>query len=272
MSKYNRGGSRNNYRKSYNNYGSERARQHIREAEALTKELGGTDKDVKEYFFSLDAQELEPILTEYGYKYGEDAKEYAEKTITKWSSGQVNMSGMVAERLFNLLPPYMPLSVKYKLIENLWTHVGVSSKKVFYIGLDADVSEVERVVKEYLEGVASVYQIPASMEKRFNWLSQGDANIKQQLLNFFQQKEKDLVSDVMATNLPILISHIANAKNDFSTNASQVLNVGKHEVLIKIDKNINGVTDIAPVIKHPESNNIIWWIIGFIILAVILSK
>ena len=41
--------------------------------------------------------------------------------IPKWRTGRVQMSGMVAERLFNLLPPRMPLGVKYKLVEGLCT-------------------------------------------------------------------------------------------------------------------------------------------------------
>ena len=35
------------------NYGQERALQHIQEAKDLSRELGGTDEDVKSYFFSL---------------------------------------------------------------------------------------------------------------------------------------------------------------------------------------------------------------------------
>ena len=52
------------------------------------------------------------------------AREYAANTIPKWRTGRVQMGGMIAERLFNLLPPRMPLAVKYKLVEGLWHHVG----------------------------------------------------------------------------------------------------------------------------------------------------
>ena len=57
MGRHFRGGKRH---KSYGNrsVGLERALKHIREAETLSSELGGTDKDVKEYFFSLPLQFL----------------------------------------------------------------------------------------------------------------------------------------------------------------------------------------------------------------------
>lgn len=45
--------------------GHERARQHIEDARRLSAELGGTDKDVKEYFFSLPPHSLRLILDAY---------------------------------------------------------------------------------------------------------------------------------------------------------------------------------------------------------------
>ena len=51
------------YRYSSRSAGLERALQHIEEAKQLTRELGGTDKDVKEYFFSLPTNELKASWT-----------------------------------------------------------------------------------------------------------------------------------------------------------------------------------------------------------------
>ena len=44
------------------NIGLERALKHIEEANILSEELGGTDKDVKEYFFSLPENKLKNYL------------------------------------------------------------------------------------------------------------------------------------------------------------------------------------------------------------------
>ena len=85
--------------------GNEFARQHIEEYRQLEQELGGTIDDVKEYFFSLSPRQLQSILGDYGRKYGEQAQAYAAKTIAKWEAGHVHMSGLVARRLFDFLPP-----------------------------------------------------------------------------------------------------------------------------------------------------------------------
>ena len=249
-------------------YGHEKALEHIRAAQALSSELGGTDEDVKEYFFSLTDSPLKFILNKYENKYGKQAREYAEKTLPKWKKGEVHMSGLVAERLFNLLPPSMPIESKLNLTESLWRHVGPSSYKTYYIGTDVDLEEVSKRVKDHLEKVVVQYNIPEFMEARFNWLSQGDVDIKQQLLNHFIQQEKLLLSEALRTKLPILMDHLNSKEGKLTTSIKQSLIIGKHEVCIVVDDNVNGITDIAPM-KKSESN-VTGWIIGIILFALFI--
>ena len=206
--------------------GHERALQHIREAEALSRELGGTDEDVKKYFFSLFVIQLKAILDKYEKRNGNSARLYAEETLPKWRRGQVHMSGMVAERIFNLLPPTMPVETKFQLIDSLWKHVGPSSTKIYHIGIDADLDDITRRVKEHLEEVVIKYDIPSYMEARFHWLSQGDVVIKQQLLNYFRLQEKRLLSKALQTQLPVLMNHLNSEKGILTTHVAQVLKLG----------------------------------------------
>lgn len=266
---------RNNWYRSYGrrSIGHERALEHIREAEALSRELGGTDEDVKRYFFSLSAIHLKVILDKYEKRYGNLARVYAEETLPKWQNGQVHMSGMVAERLFNLLPPTMPIETKFQLVDSLWKHVGPSSIKNYYIGLGADLEDVMRRVKEHLEEVVIKYDIPNSMEARFHWLSQGDVGIKQQLLNYFRQQEKLLLSKALQTQLPVLMNHLNSEKGILTTHVTQVLMVGKHEVRVVFNELVNGVSETAPVRPAEKSNySWIWWILGIIFVLWLLSR
>ncbi|MCK4827763.1 hypothetical protein KA005_69185, partial [bacterium] len=179
---------RRRYGRSSNSIGLERALEHIRQAEELSKELGGTDKDVKKYFFSLPRQELRKVFDEYGRKYGSVKQEYAEQTFHEWKTDRVKMSGLVAGRLFNLLPPRMPLKDKYALVENLWKEYCPRSDKVLLIGADADDQEIIDTIQSHLMNVVVNYEIPEPLQRRFNWLAAGDVNIKEQLLNYFLQK------------------------------------------------------------------------------------
>ena len=82
-SKKNRGYNSRSY-----NPGYERARQHINEAAELSRELGGIDKEIKEFFFAMSAINLASFFDAYEEKYGLQRREYAEQAHIKWKTGQ----------------------------------------------------------------------------------------------------------------------------------------------------------------------------------------
>lgn len=219
----------------------ERALQHIEDARRLTAELGGTDKDVKDYFFSLSPTELQGILNEYERRHGHAAREYAEVTMPKWRAGIVTMSGTVAERLFALLPPRMPLASKYKLTEGLWRHVGPSSRKRLRVGLEVDLEAVLTAVRNHIEEVVVNYRVPENLERRFNWLAGGDISVKQQLLNHLRQLEKAHVVEGARVQLPVMLEHLRSDGGSHTHRLTQTLKVGKHELEILPDKSFSGV-------------------------------
>jgi len=257
----------------------EKALQHIEEARQLSQELGGTDKDVKDYFFSLPANQLWTILNEYEAKYGQEARQYAEVTLPKWRSGRVKMSGMVASRLFNLLPPRMPVPVKYKLTENLWQHVGPSSRKTLRVGLDVRCEDALSVVRDHIERVVVDYKIPENLERRFNWLSAGDVHVKQDLLNHLQQMEKSLVVEGARVQLPVMLNHLNAPDGQNTHRLAQILKIGKHELEILVDKRSSGVKLEEPSrAAHTATTSLggsyawIWWVAGIALLIFLLSR
>ena len=270
---------RYNYKRKSNYHsksiGHKYAIEHIKQAEALSKELGGTDEDVKAYFFSLSAYELSSIMNKYESTYGKEARKYAENTMEKWKNGNVHMSGVVAERLFSLLPPIMPLETKYKLVSSLWEYVGTSSKKTYYIPPNVCADDVVNVIREHFEQVAVNYKIPDGMENRFNWLSHGDIEIKQQLLNHLKNQEKMLVAEALRNQLIILSNHLQSENGKYTNDISQVLKVGKHEVQVIFDKGAVGITEnkYRSLRKNSDENlKWIWWIIGGIFILWLLNK
>lgn len=280
MARYRRRTS-GSYRSSYRSrdIGLERALQHIEEAKELSRELGGTDNDVKAYFFSLSPNQLKSMLDEYEARHGHKAREYAERTLPKWRSGQVAMSGQNASRLFALLPPRMPLPEKYKLTENLWRHVGPSSRKMLRVGLDADIEDAVEAIRDHIEQVVIHYKIPENLERRFNWLSAGDVDVKQNLLNHLRQLEKTLVVEGAKTQLPVMLEHLKSVDGQHTHRLAQVLKVGKHELEILIDKNSSGVKLEEPsiaaraaTVSSSGSYAWVWWLIGIAIVIFLLAR
>ncbi len=267
-----------NYRRSRRRYGRysdssglEFALEHIRQAEELSRELGGTDKDVKKYFFSLPRHELKKVFNEYGKKYGRDKQEYAEQTFHKWKTGQVKMSGLVAGRLFNLLPPRMPLRDKYALIENLWKEYCPKSDKVLLIGTRADDHEIIDTIQSHLMDVVVNYEIPEPLQCRFNWLASGDVNIKQKLLNYFLQKEKSMIVYAMQNRLPVLLNHLKE-HGTITHKMQQQIEIGKHKLDLQFNPKKSGIElqdRSAFLASHTYSSDFNWGCLFFIIIALI---
>lgn len=247
--------------------GYEYARKHIEDAERLSRELGGTDRDVKSYFFALSPHELDAILIAYGKQFGDMSEQYARETMPRWKSGKVKMSGTVAERLFKLLPPRMPIGEKYKLTEGLWTHFGPSSKKRLRIGLATGLNEVIAEIDKHINQVVTSHKIPKAMEARFHWLSDGDVEVKQRLLNHLRGLERKLVSDGARLQLPVMVEHLKSNVGDLTHRMAQTLKVGKHELELLIDRDFEGVAleewkpASAPARPSTSGNNWVFWLI-----------
>jgi hypothetical protein len=216
---------RRSYRRRRTGYSSPEALQHIEEARAFTQEVGGVDKDVKTYFFSLSAADLSRLLDAYGARHGRDTEAYAKEAYASWKSGRRQMSGLVAKRLFNLLPARMPLQMKYGLVKKLWDHFCPKSRKVYYIDENADINVLSATVGEHLERQVQDYYISTDLSKRFDWLAAGDVHVRQQLENYFQQLKKAQIGDALRERLRVIESHIGNSPEDHRIQEIRIGNI-----------------------------------------------
>ncbi|MEY8143001.1 hypothetical protein [Falsihalocynthiibacter sp. CO-5D18] len=253
----------------------ERALQHIEDAKRLSHELGGTDKDVKDYFFSLSKPQLDLILKEYGQIHGSSPKSYAENAIPKWRSGEVKMSGTVAERLFKLLPPRMPIKKKYELVESLWRNLGPKSQKTYTVGYDTSIDQIITEVSNHADKVIEDFAIPENIENRFKWLSAGDVNVRQELLNHLQKFERLSVLNGAREHVPTIIEHLNSPDGEATKSATQELKVGNHSIRLEFEKSHSGISE-GSIRKHqnkPSSSSddsVFGWVILLIVGAGIL--
>jgi hypothetical protein len=204
--------------------------------------LGGTDKDVKQYFFSLPAKRLTQILDVYERQYGAPARRYAEAAYDKWRTGSTQMSGLVADRLFTILPPLMPLADKYRLTEKLWDHYGPSSKKVLRVGLNVGAADVAAAFKDHFESVVSSFTLPEALEARFSWLSGGDVSVRRQLLEHNINAERALIAESVRRNVTVLFDHLAADTENATERAAHIVKIKKHELEILIDPKAEGLS------------------------------
>lgn len=243
---------RRRYRRSYNP-GYEAARKHVQEAEALSRELGGTDVDVKEYFFSLSGKELQKVLNAYGKKFGKQKLDYAIETLPSWRSGARRMSGLVASRLFSLLPNFMPTKQKFKLVESLWAHCTSLTHQKYYIGKNASPNEVSEKVRERFNEVVKSYYINDGITNRFKWLSQNDSTLCQDLQNHFLKLNRDQLSKLSYNRISILIDEI-NKDDEIHKVMNHEFKVGGHVVELEFRKDADEPISLSAPIKPYSSS------------------
>lgn len=184
------------------------------------------------------------------------------------------MSGLVAERLFNLLPARMPLGEKYRLTEDLWRHYGPSSRKVLRVGSDSTLEEIVTVAESHIDEVVTEYQIPQVLEQRFRWLSADDIGVRQQLLNHLRQMEKDMVVQAVRMQLPVMLEHSQSERGNLIHRIAQVVRVGKHELEVVIDRQGAGINLEDPSVAYRRmgagngGNGLVWLALGAIALLI----
>jgi hypothetical protein len=232
------------------------AEKHIAEAQKLQEELGSSVQDVKEYLYSLSNSELELILVEYEKlilseekekKSGgaRSAKAYAKKTLEKWKSGETEMSGLVAQRFFKILPNFMPLNIKYELVDKLFDHLeelaSDNTLKVFYIGPDFNVNQLISEIRVYYEKNLKNYEMPDSLKARFNWLSQSDVVIQKQLVNYFKDKKKSIELEELKSTLIMLSNKLQDFNGKYITGLEHSITISKNTVKIIFHKKARGI-------------------------------
>lgn len=220
---------------SRSSYGTERAKRHIQEARAFSHEVGHADEAIKAAFFRLSGRALNYLLDKYGEIYGDAARDYARDTIPKWRLGTVQMSGMVAQRLFDLLPPYMSAEDKNKIVESIWKWYGPRSSKYFYIGPDTNADAIVADLESYFERLTVLYPIPETLKGRFDWLSDNDAAAKERLLNHFMDRQRETAIASARLNIPMMLASMKTDAEGKISKLSHTVFVGNHQVEIKAD-------------------------------------
>jgi len=209
--------------------------------ERFSWKVRGLDEDVKEYFLSLPVEIRESVFSRYGYKYGESAKTYAINTFHKWRSGHVEMSGMIAERLFNLLPPIMSLKKKYELAEKLWKHYAPWEHiyESYTIGPYTNMEKLVNEVAVKLDNSIRAYSIPEDLKNSFSWLAQDDIKVVEQLLNHFRHIPKVLVQERIKLEIPVLQKQIVEHADTTSFLKSEIRIDNAGTISIYVDKRLN---------------------------------
>jgi hypothetical protein len=251
------------------NWGIDRAMQHVSEARELSRELGGTDEDVKQYFFSLTESQLRPIFEAYEREHGKSARQYAETTFRSWRSRTTKMSGQTAGRLYALLPRFMPMDRKYALVESLWKQKGPRSEYSISFGPQAIWTQVTLLVRCHLTTTATSQNIPEPLQQRFRWLADMDAQVMQQMLNHFLQQDREQAVAAVDAQVAMILQTIRTSPDVKAFRRD--LKLGNHNVHVFYDPRATDVTITPGAPRFRPAPDYSWLgCLGLIVVVIVL--
>lgn len=226
------------------NYGREAAQKHIADAHRLSERLGGMDQEVKDYFFSLSRDQLAQVFKSYGDKYGEQKRSYAVATFTKWRDGTVYMSGLVAERLFDFLPPIMPIHLKLRIVEGLFENSGLAKSDYVLAPQNTHPSKIISFVGTHFFKDIEAQQIANELKSQFNWLAGEDAMVAEQILQHSLKLTVEAKKEATAAIMQQMDRDRA-ANNDVIREVVSTIRVRKHEVHIKRTEVVEEIVSVG---------------------------
>jgi valyl-tRNA synthetase len=237
------------------------------------------DKEVKVFFFGLSPQQLEPLLQRYGEMYGEKAHGYAIDALPKWRSGATKMSGTVAARLFIMLPPFMPMDLKLRIVEGLWEKQGKKQTDYLLVPPDMEPHEILALVALKCFGYLHDQQIPQRIKQRFDWLSGADASVAEQLLRHLRKIQLQ-AKEQMTTAIMLLAEQTAAANADVISQVVSTIEVSKHSVSIKRSEWVTAPTFVGhsqflrgnEPVPVQSDYSWIWWVAGAALILFFLMR
>ena len=202
-----------NYRRRWGgrNWGA----YHVSQRKQLTNMFAGIDKDIQKIFLALNTQSLDRLLDKYGQLHGKNAEKYARKTFPYWKSGETALSGQTAERILNLIPPYLQKDIKYELIKKLRNHYFQKQTRHISTTIEEWKADVIPEVKELIK-VSNNFKLPETLMKRATWLANGEVDAANKILASLELEEAKVGANYLEiefNRIQYLVDHVSHTQS-----------------------------------------------------------
>lgn len=177
----------------------------------VSSRFGGLDHEIEREFFELSEADRHALLREYGRRYGSAAASYARKTLPRWKTREVLLSGQTAERLLDLVPRFLSRRRRFELIRQLRTYYLRGNR----LTVDCYPAEwKERVVPaiRLLVSKSESTHLPPSVLATATWLTDSDSELAQVLLRQSEQEEASIRTKLLQAEFERLEQLIANIR------------------------------------------------------------
>lgn len=151
----------------------------------LQRKFGGATDEIKRAFYVMDTHKVNALLQRYGQIYGAKAEDYARRTMPKWRSGEVNLSGQTLERLIKLVPPHLEPEMRLELLDLiLKRHERVPDTQRIEVNVkkpEEGFAEIDRAMNRIVVTDELAY-LPSEVMDMAKWLYADDVTTARAML------------------------------------------------------------------------------------------
>ena len=217
----------------YRNHQSERSR--------LSSQFAGIDREIESIFLNLKSHSLNGLLLKYGKQHGKSAESYARKTYPKWKRGEVKLSGQTAQRLLELVPPFLSTEKRYELVKKLRDKYAKKGSAYvsasIYDWREKIADEVNKMVED-----RRAFDFNETLKNRATWLTSGDTENAKKILNALDEEEAKIRASYLESEFKRIESFIATVENTESITHTLEIPHGTVTLSIELEskKRMNG--------------------------------
>jgi hypothetical protein len=181
----------------------------------LTRLFGDAVDAIRKAFLDLDADAKDELFLDYGAIHGDSAERYARKTFPAWRSGATKLSGQTMERLVELVPPYLPSSVRLQILKLVLVKnkprgtfatvkINIKEPTEGFVLLDAEISRMN--ISDDLA------YLPEKVMEAATWLYDNDVTAARAMLAEATKIENEMLKRNAVKEIDLLKRTIKNGQ------------------------------------------------------------
>ena len=140
----------------------------------------------------LNDTALDDLLGIYKKEFGPGPARYARRTLKKWKAGEVQPATQTFERFLLHLPKVMSFELKCEVLRHFMEEFAAKDNYELDVHTDDWEEKLDPLVRQIIDK-AFTANLPAEVERKLEWLVDGDMQVARAMLRASQAAESRLM-------------------------------------------------------------------------------
>lgn len=221
-------------------YAREAAIKHIKEFYILSSRIGPILDDILGIFFALTPQSLDELLAEYGKQFSAKAERYARDTYGLWKTGQRKIAGQTAERLINLIPPYLDFTDRYALVKKLCAHCAKKQHHEITVNAESPSESLVRLktILDHCCCLSTEKYIPDEVLDTMRWLNNDDMVASRMILAEIDKETHKATAEIAVREFDIVSRAV---RDKIANKATHTIVLPTASITVNIERPRRGI-------------------------------